>query len=159
MDNCHLGVFNGADERVLIGEECVLKYAELGVHGSHGKIEIRDRVTINAKMGAITSFKCSADRFISVQPMCLLSNGIRVSTEDSHQILDQDGHRMNHDKDVVFGEHVWVGERVYICKGVSIPDNSVVAACSVLTKTYTDPNVMIAGNPAIIKRRAIQWIR
>nr|WP_233708843.1 hypothetical protein [Helicobacter muridarum] len=42
---------------------------------------------------------------------------------------------------------MWVGIGVTICPGVSIGDNSIIAAGSVVTKDVP-PNVIVGGNPA-----------
>jgi acetyltransferase-like isoleucine patch superfamily enzyme len=48
---------------------------------------------------------------------------------------------------VVIGNNVWIGMNATILKGVTIGDNSVVAAGSVVTKSV-EPNTVVAGNPA-----------
>lgn len=53
----------------------------------------------------------------------------------------------------IIGENCWIGANVRICKGVTIGDNSVVAACSVVTKDVP-ANCIVAGNPAkVVKNR------
>ena len=47
------------------------------------------------------------------------------------------------------GDNVWIGGGVTILPGVMIGDNTVVAAASVVTKSFPD-NVVVAGNPARI---------
>lgn len=56
-------------------------------------------------------------------------------------------------KPVVIGNKCWIGANATILPGVSIGNNVIVAAGSVVTKSFDD-NVIIAGNPAkVIKRR------
>lgn len=50
-------------------------------------------------------------------------------------------------KPIKIGDNVWIGENSRICKGVTIGDNSVVAACSIVTKDVPS-NCIVAGNPA-----------
>ncbi len=57
-------------------------------------------------------------------------------------------------KPIIIGENVWIGRRVIINKGVTIGDNSVVAACSVVTKDVP-ANCIVAGNPAKIVKTDI----
>lgn len=58
---------------------------------------------------------------------------------------------------VVIGENCWIGTNVRICKGVTIGDNSIVAACSVVTKDVP-ANCIVAGNPAKIVKTDIDKI-
>jgi serine acetyltransferase len=60
---------------------------------------------------------------------------------------------------VFIGRHVWVGEETYITKKVTIPDDCVIGAKSVVTKRFEQSNVAIAGNPARIVRQNVEWIR
>ena len=46
-----------------------------------------------------------------------------------------------------------------ILKGVTIPDNSIVATGSIVTREFKDKNVLIAGNPAKIIKEGVDWSR
>jgi maltose O-acetyltransferase len=53
------------------------------------------------------------------------------------------------EKDIKIGNCCWIGDNVYIREGVSIGNNVVVGANSVVTKSFEN-NVVIAGVPARI---------
>ena len=49
------------------------------------------------------------------------------------------------------GEDCWLGGNVTVCPGVTLGDRVIVAAGSVVTKSFPS-DVLIAGNPAVIKK-------
>ena len=53
---------------------------------------------------------------------------------------------------VIISNNVWIGMNATILKGVTIGENSVVAAGSVVTKSVP-PNVVVAGNPAVVVKK------
>jgi acetyltransferase-like isoleucine patch superfamily enzyme len=53
---------------------------------------------------------------------------------------------------VIIRDNVWIGMNAVILKGVTIGENSVVAAGAVVTKSVPE-NVVVAGNPAIIVKQ------
>ncbi len=52
---------------------------------------------------------------------------------------------------VIIADNVWIGMNAIVLRGVTIGENSVVAAGSVVTKSVP-PNVVVAGNPAIVTK-------
>lgn len=76
-------------------------------------------------------------------------------------IMDTNYHHItkpttSNNKPVKIGEHVWVGAKAMILKGVEIGDGSIVAASSVVTKNVP-PKTMAGGNPAIIIKHDVEW--
>lgn len=51
-------------------------------------------------------------------------------------------------KDVIIGERCWVGMNSVLLPGVVLGDHTIVGAGSVVTQSFPDGNVLIAGNPA-----------
>ena len=74
-------------------------------------------------------------------------------------ICDSDGHfidKRSKSAPIIIGNHVWIGARTIITKGVTIGDGSVIGAGSIVTHDVP-PNCLVAGNPAKIIRENIEW--
>ena len=56
---------------------------------------------------------------------------------------------------VTIGSDCWIGGNVTVCPGVTIGDCCVVAAGSVVTRSFPT-GVLIAGNPAVVKRKLVE---
>ena len=57
----------------------------------------------------------------------MVSKDVSIRTGDSHSIIDlKTKKRINFGKDVVIGNHVWLGLNTSILKGVRIGNNSIV---------------------------------
>lgn len=88
----------------------------------------------------------------------MLSSQVLISVTDSHSIINNQGMRINPEKDISIGDHVWIGTRAVILKGVIIGNNCVIAACSVITKNV-DENTCIGGIPGKLLKANINWTR
>ena len=55
---------------------------------------------------------------------------------------------------IVIGNNCFIGERAALSYGVELADNIIVAAGSVVTKSFTESNIIIGGNPA---RKISTW--
>lgn len=80
------------------------------------------------------------------------------------QILDDDFHWMRkgsrvgpRSEAVIIGEHVGIAHSVRILKGVVLADGCIVAAGSVVTRRFEEPNCLIAGNPARVVASDVEW--
>lgn len=81
-----------------------------------------------------------------------------VRTSDSHVIYDTNTNEIkNYDSPVVIGNHVWICEGCTILKGTVIKDNSIIGTKSVVNKEFNEENIIIAGSPAHIVKKNINW--
>ncbi|MCQ2515275.1 MAG: hypothetical protein MJ094_00245 [Saccharofermentans sp.] len=71
---------------------------------------------------------------------------------DAHKVIGND----NEAREISIGNHVWIGSRVTVLKGVSIGDGAIIAAGSVVTKDVP-AHSMVAGCPARVVKEYVEW--
>ncbi len=116
---------------------------EIGVWGREagaGRIEIGDCVLMSP------GTRISASDEIVIGDGVMMANGTYVTDSDWHTIYDRT-RRDEQPYPVKIGDNVWLGDNCTVLKGVTIGENSVVAARAVVTKDVP-ANVVVAGNPA-----------
>lgn len=84
---------------------------------------------------------------VTIEDGCLIGAQVEFATINHGQ---DPAHRTdNHFAPIHLGKRVWIGSHATILPGVTIGDNSIVAAGAVVTKEVP-PNVIVAGVPARI---------
>ena len=104
-----------------------------------GRLEIGDRTFLNYGMDI------AATRLVKIGADCLIGTHVIILDNDFHQVSNHA--RSPAPKPVIIGDRVWVGNRVTILPGVSIGDDSVVGAGSVVVRDIPARSVAV-GNPA-----------
>lgn len=84
-----------------------------------------------------------------------ISHDVTIMDSDAHELFRKDYIKT---KPVKIGNHVWIGSRAMVLKGVTIGDGAVVAAGAVVTKNVP-AKCVVAGNPARIVMENIEWRR
>lgn len=92
---------------------------------------------------------------IHIGSNCMISWDVQILDTDFHKIYIN-GDLSNPPKGIVIEDDVWIGSRATILKGVKIGKGAVIASNSVVTKNV-EPYTLVAGNPAIVKRKDINW--
>lgn len=122
------------DGKVIIGLNSAVTLHE------NATLEIGDRTYIGAKA--------------HIRVGSHITIGSNVAIAWNVTIMDSDFHNYNVNdipqiitKKITIGNNVWIGNNVIVLKGVSIGDNAIIAAGSVVTKDVP-PSTAVGGNPA-----------
>ena len=108
--------------------------------GKNGILTIGNNLTITGE----TTIICYKQ--ITVGNDCTFSWDILIMDTDFHHIMDYDGNIINPPSSIIIGNHVWIGCRNTILKGIVIADNVIIAANSVITKSILKSNVIYGGS-------------
>ncbi len=108
-----------------------------------GRLEIGSNVFIN--YGA----SLSAHQLVRIGDGCQIGSYACLMDNDYHRVEDRS--QPGESSPIVLGKNVWLGVRVIVLKGVTIGENAVIGAGSVVTKDIPD-NCLAAGVPAKVIR-------
>lgn len=121
---------------------------KIGVWGEDpdsGEIAIGDYVLISP------GTRISARHRITIGDSVMMANGVYIADSDWHGIYD----RTRPDAQatpISIADNVWLGDRCTVLKGVTIGENSIVAANATVTKDVP-ANVVVAGSPAQVVKQ------
>ena len=153
LRNCHISI-NGNNNVLYIGDDCVVNSTSIILDNESAEIRIGNKTSIGkAQIVSLEPYK------IEIGEDCMLSYDIEIRNTDSHKIYDKNTNkRINEGNSISIGNHVWLGMRAIILKGVNIEDNSIVAGGSIVTKDVK-ANTIVSGAPAKQIRENIYWTR
>lgn len=132
----------------------------------NGTVIRKTRNTVANKLDIGQGFQCGSNCIIDLTDAGDIYIGddakwswnIYVKSDDTHPVFDIDTKEcLNKSTKIVIGKHVWIGMNAVILKNSIIPNNSVVGAYSVVAKKFNQENVVIAGNPAQVRKTNINW--
>lgn len=94
---------------------------------------------------------------VTIGRYCLIADRVLIADNDGHP-LDPAARAAGLPADpeavapIVLGDHVWVGSRAVILKGVVVGAGAVIGAGAVVTRNVP-PMAVVAGNPARVVRQ------
>ncbi len=147
----------GNNHKILIQDNCrFYRGSNIWFEDNNCTLLIKKNTTIQDVHIAVTE----PDSTVTIGEDCTIAYDIDIRTGDSHSIIDiNSGKRINYAADVNIGNHVWIAAHVIILKGCAIGNHCVIATGSIVTKSFNEDNVIIAGNPAKIVKKDITWDR
>ncbi len=141
------GIFSVYDNAsVHIGSLYTLRGSKIEV-GKNAVLSIGNDVSIN--------------RYSRVYCLHSISIGSDVVIGEYVLIRDTDGHKLlgsDYSGPISIGNHVWIGAKATILKGVEIGEGAVIGANSVVTRNIP-PHCLAVGSPAKVIRENVSWTR
>lgn len=156
--SCTVSRFNNIDVKnntIKIGRIYVTDSLDVALFGNNGCVTIgNDNTFIETKIEITTNGN------VTIGDDCMFSLQIRLQQPDQHMIFDAATRkRINKDKNISIGNHVWMGLGAVLLGGANIPDNCVIGRGSVTSKKFNETSCILAGVPAKIVRRNVLWSR
>ena len=110
----------------------------------------------NVHIGPNTAIDCHST--IKIGDNSMIAWNCTIMNRDGHDIIDLNSSTVLNPIDSVFiGEHCWICQNAIILKGSNIPDHSVVAARSTVTKKLEKTNCIYVNNKIVRKNIDIKF--
>ncbi|MBR6563276.1 MAG: hypothetical protein IKK70_04995, partial [Clostridia bacterium] len=122
LENCNIKII-GNNNSVKIGKNTYANNLNLIIENNDNNINIGENFFVcgNTRLYVVDGST------LSFGNDCMLSDNIEMRTTDNHGIFDLDtGVRINPEKDICIGNHVWIGMGVTVLKGVSISNGCIL---------------------------------
>ena len=88
---------------------------------------------------------------ISIGNNCVIASGVNIIDSNGHMVISLDRTKgRDIPEPIVIGNNVWIATNAIVLKGVTIGDNSIVSAGSVVCRGDYPANCILQGNPAIV---------
>ncbi|MBZ4646317.1 MAG: capsular polysaccharide synthesis enzyme [Clostridia bacterium] len=119
-------------------------------------IKINDPNKIHFHIDDINNFQTYGNYFQNFNAEIYIGKGTYIAPNVgiitvNHNIKDLDTYQDG--EDIIIGERCWIGMNSMILPGVELGNNTIVGAGSIVTKSFTEGNLIVAGNPARIVKR------
>ena len=111
-------------------------------------MEGQGRIVMGSYCLICPGVRISAGLEVTIGDSCMFANEAFVTDADWHGIYDR-SLSVGKSAPVIIGNNVWIGDSAMVCKGVTIGDNSIIGAGSIVLKDVP-ANVVVGGNPAVI---------
>jgi acetyltransferase-like isoleucine patch superfamily enzyme len=143
--------YGGCNNYVELGRNFHMKYAHLDLFYDNNRFIVGE----NGAGSKLNVLSCGNQ--IKIGNDLMLAQVFILC--DGHAVLDAKTRECINvpTEPVSVGNHVWIGHDVILTAKAGIPDHCIVPVRSVVTKKFIEPNCLIAGNPASVKKTGIDW--
>lgn len=137
-------IFEG---KVFIGHGCKIGVA-------------KDAVLVLGNGASITAHtSITTTKEIRIGSNALISWDVLIMDTDWHEIIDENNKVINLPSPVCIKDNVWIGCRCTILKGVTIASGNIIAAGTIVSRSFDQFNCIIGKNPCEIIKTNVTWHR
>lgn len=116
-------------------------------------VEIGER----CRYGGCFGIMATRSRKVIIGDDCLFAPQTELKGCDLHVIYDVATEtEINHSKDIILENHVWLGVGATVLKGVTVGQGSIIGLGGIVTHNVPN-NCIVAGIPAKVVKRHIAW--
>lgn len=95
---------------------------------------------------------------ITIGNDCLVSWNTWISDTDFHKVVNMNtGESSIPNGEIHIGDKVWIGANSTVMKDSVIPNGCILGAGSLINKPFTEDNCLLAGVPAIVRKKNVSW--
>lgn len=143
-------LFPGRNAEIHVGDNVLLERGVRLSLGDNAKMYIGD----NTYLGDGTSVLAVQE--VRIGTGCAVSWHVVIMDTSSHPVGQEGEEIKTKIAPVIIGDHVWIGSRAVILKGVKVGAGAIIANNAVVTKDVP-PKCMVAGNPARVIKENVAW--
>jgi acetyltransferase-like isoleucine patch superfamily enzyme len=146
----------GSDSRIIIDKNGVFSKFRIFI-GNKNNLNIGKNI-LAEDMSIV--LRTDNNQTITIGDNCLFSWGIHIRSNDGHTIYNIHSRKIiNPSTNIEVGNHVWIAHDCSILKGTKIASNCIIGAKSLVNKVFDEEFCIIAGTPAKIIKKGVNWDR
>lgn len=175
IEHCHINI-QGNHNQLFFSPGCSIRNCQIEVIGDYHQLWIDSGVILTQSILWFEDHHCQIKiglnstmqrnghiavtepfRKIEIGTDCMFSFDVDIRNGDSHSIIDiETGKRINWAKDIIIGNHVWLGAKTEILGGAEIGDNSIIGIGS-LVNGKIPADCIAVGSPARVAKSGFTW--
>jgi len=107
----------------------------------------------------LIDYTCIDNLSVQIGNDCMFGYRVNLMCGDYHTVYNEETKEiLNYpQKGIIIGNHVWLAKNTTVLKDVEIPDNTIIATGTIVSKTFTKPNTILGGNPVQVLKDGVNW--
>ena len=143
---------------VSIGDDFFFFYGTwIGAYSEYGGEKYTPSIQIGNNVHFSRNCHIGAIQKVVIEDNVLLGSNVLINDHSHGETFDFSKPRhqlpLYSKGDILIGANTWIGDNAIILPGVHIGKNCVIGANAVVTKSFDEEGLVIAGNPAYIVKR------